>query len=231
MIFQDDIAKMNYSMEDSRKGATDVGRLLESKQLRANTSKSKFVVIGSKESRTEVLKDTENNPIMMGTTVIENSKVEKYLGDLIHEDGCEASISATIDGRIKGAMKAGEEIIAALNHPATMGHKMAEVAVNEYASKVSSKLLSNCDSWIDLTEEHITRMQNLQDNYFRQVFQVAAQGTPLCMVRLDSHTLHIQYQIPHTRKFLKSCSLILRSTFCKRSKTIYGPNIFSHHPR
>ena len=45
LIFQDNIAKMNYTMEDSRKGARDVGRLLESKQLRANSSKSKFVVI------------------------------------------------------------------------------------------------------------------------------------------------------------------------------------------
>ena len=149
---------MNYTMEDSRKGARDVGRLLESKQLRANTSKSKFVVIGSQESRTEMLKDAETNPIMMGTTVIENSKVEKYLGDQIHEDGCEASISATIEGRIQGAMKAGEQIIAALNHPTTMGHKMAEVVLNEYASKVSSKLLSNFDSWIDLTEDHITSL-------------------------------------------------------------------------
>ena len=102
LIFQDDIAKMNYSMEDSRKGARDVGRLLESKQLRANTSKSKFVVIGSKQSRTEILKDAASNPIMMGTTVIENSKSEKYLGDQIHEDGCEASIAATLDGRISG---------------------------------------------------------------------------------------------------------------------------------
>ena len=99
LIFQDDIAKMNYTMEDARKGAKDVGRLLESKQLRANTSKSKFVVMGSKESRTKILKEAESNSIMMGTTVIENSKSEKYLGDQIHEDGCEASITATLNGR------------------------------------------------------------------------------------------------------------------------------------
>ena len=46
LIFQDHIAKMNRTMEDARKGAKDVGRLLESKQLRVNTSKSRFVVIG-----------------------------------------------------------------------------------------------------------------------------------------------------------------------------------------
>ena len=76
-----------------------------------------------------------------------------------------------------------------------MGHKMAEVAVTEYASKVISKLISNCESWIDLTEEHITELQNIQDNYFKDVFHVKASGTPLCMIRLDSQTLHIRYQI------------------------------------
>ena len=63
LIFQDDIAKMNRTLEDARKGAKDVGRMLESKQLKANTSKSKFVIIGQKQSRTEMLKDAENNPI------------------------------------------------------------------------------------------------------------------------------------------------------------------------
>ena len=61
---------MNPTLEDAR----DVGKLLESKQLRANTAKSKYVVIGTPESRTEMLKQTEANPIMMLDTIIGNSK-------------------------------------------------------------------------------------------------------------------------------------------------------------
>ena len=49
-IFQDDIAKMIESLENARKGAKDIGMLLESKQLRANSSKSKFVIIGQEEA-------------------------------------------------------------------------------------------------------------------------------------------------------------------------------------
>ena len=89
---------LNYSC--SHEGAKDVGRLLESKQLRANTSKSRYVVIGSQKSRTEILKEAEINPIMMGTMVIENSQSEKYLGDQIHEDGCEASMTATFEMKV-----------------------------------------------------------------------------------------------------------------------------------
>ena len=56
LIFQDDIAKINFTLEDARKGAKDVGRMLESKQLRANTAKSKFVFLATPESQTELLK-------------------------------------------------------------------------------------------------------------------------------------------------------------------------------
>ena len=60
---------------------------------------------------------------MMGTTVIENFKLEKYLGDQIHKDGCEASISATLDGRISGAIKAGEQIIEQSTTPPQLAIK------------------------------------------------------------------------------------------------------------
>ena len=113
-------------MEDARKGVNDVGQLLESKQLRANTSKSRFVVIGQQKSRTNILKEAEINPIMMGTTVIENSKSDKY------EYGCEASITATLNGRILGAIEAVDNIINSINHPALMGHSVAYAAVEQY---------------------------------------------------------------------------------------------------
>ena len=40
--------------------------------------------VGQQKSRTEILKDAEANPIMMGKMVIENSKLKKYIGDQIH---------------------------------------------------------------------------------------------------------------------------------------------------
>ena len=38
-------------------------------------------------------------------------------------------------------------------------------------------------------------MQTVQDNFFKKVFQVATKGTPICMIRLDSQTLHVKWQI------------------------------------
>ena len=81
LIFQNDFTKINRTMEDARKGAKDIGRMLESKQL--NASLSKFVVIGSGKSRIACLKEAETNPLRKGELMLENSASEKYLGDKI----------------------------------------------------------------------------------------------------------------------------------------------------
>ena len=143
--------------------------------------------------------------------IIENSKSEKYLGDQIHEDGCAASITATLDGRIPSAIDRGEIIINTINHPALLGHRVAIAPVEQFKSKISSKILSNCDSWIGLTKQHIDRIQTVQDNFFKKVFQVANSGTPVCMVRLDSQTLQVKWQIllkkiKQVRKTMDKCN-------------------------
>ena len=113
----------------------------------------------------------------------------------IHEDECAASISATLDSRIPTAIERGNTILAICNQPSLLGHTIAIGPVEQFESKVSSKLLSNSDSWIGLTNKHIERIQSVQDNYFMKVFQVADKGTPVCMVRLDSQTLQVKWQI------------------------------------
>ena len=42
---------------------------MELKQLRANTSKSKYVLMAPPKSRTALLKEAEDNPIKMGETI------------------------------------------------------------------------------------------------------------------------------------------------------------------
>ena len=68
LIFEDNIAEINPTLDDARKGAKDIVRMLESKQLKADVSKPKFVVIGSKKSRKEshikTLKNFQDDFIM-----------------------------------------------------------------------------------------------------------------------------------------------------------------------
>ena len=108
---------------------------------------------------------------------------------------CGAIITAKLNGRIPGAIEAADDIINSINHPELMGHSVAYAAVEQYEMKEASKILTNCDSWIGLTNKQIDRIQTVQDNFFKQVFQVSTKVTLLCMIRLDSQTLHVRWQI------------------------------------
>ena len=52
-------------MDQTRKGSRDIGETLDSKQLRANTGKSKFLVIGPPDLSIELLKEEEKDPIIL----------------------------------------------------------------------------------------------------------------------------------------------------------------------
>ena len=56
-------------------------------------------------------KEPMKQPIKMGKEIFGNSVMEKYLGDIIHEKGCEESITATIKERMRKLTSKCEEII------------------------------------------------------------------------------------------------------------------------
>ena len=88
LLFQDDIA-----LEDVRKGTKEIGRMLESKQL-----KSKVKICGDwiKEIKERILKRGREESYQNGRPYVRNSAIEKYLGDKINEKRTAASITETI---------------------------------------------------------------------------------------------------------------------------------------
>ena len=165
-------------MDQARKEAKDIGRLLESKQIRANSSKSKAVIIGQEEAREKLLKEIKENPILMGNQIVGESASEKYLGDWISQYGTAISISETIKKRLPIAVETTKQILTISEDPRLIGFPTAWGAISEFKTKVIPQLLNNAESWLGIKESDIKILQNLQDNYVRQVFQVSAKGTP-----------------------------------------------------
>ena len=163
--------------------------MLELKQLPANTSKSKYVIMAPQKSRTEA----EANPIKLGETTIENSKSDKYLGDQIYKDGTAASIKETLNIRIPLANKRWKEILN--NQPCLIGFHIATGPVEQFESREASTLLANAESRIGLNNTHVYRLQQVQDEFFTEMFQVSKKGTMNCMLWLDSQMLKMKWQI------------------------------------
>ena len=97
LIFQDDIARLNTTLDQARRGAKIIGGTLAEKQLKSNLSKSRYVLLGSKEFKERTRREAKEAPVMMGNHIMEESPEEKYLGDMVHTYGLLASIPSTVN--------------------------------------------------------------------------------------------------------------------------------------
>ena len=172
LILQDDITKMCNTIEQARNGSQKIDELLKQKLLSVNYDKSKYLLLGNTRAKNRMRKELKKWPMKMGEEIIANSILEKYLGDIIHEKGCEESITATIKERMRKLIPQCEDIIQIANTPLMGGLRNSNIAFKLFESLVIQPLLHNCASWIGITEKHIKELQKFQNKFIRRVLHL-----------------------------------------------------------
>ena len=86
----------------------------------------------------------------------DHSEKEKYLVDWIHEKGCRVSISETVKARTTGLIGKAEDIIQVSESPMMNGNGNSMAAFKLYEAQVIPALLFNSESWIGITDTHIS---------------------------------------------------------------------------
>ena len=115
---------MNDDLKQAREGCEKIDDTLKKKLLSVNYDKSKYLLVGSNKFRKSIKKKLQKNPMAMGGVEIGHSEKEKYLGDIINENGCTESIWDTIKERKRKLVSKSEEIVQLANNPlmAGLGH-------------------------------------------------------------------------------------------------------------
>ena len=134
------------------------------------------------------------NPLQYKTHIIKNKPKEKWLGDIKHSDGLAASVEATIKER-SGKIKMGIfESIAVLEsiHMQVIGGIPGILDIWEVA--LIPALLNNCQTWTEISEQGINDLDDLQNLFFRMVFQVP-KSTPRWAFYFDTNTLLMRLRI------------------------------------
>ena len=106
LAYQDDIMKGSKNVVEAQAGNIKLAAMLEDKGLDAHPDKTCFIVYGSKRFRDKTEKDLKANPLMFSSFPVKQKVSDKYLGQVLHCDGVEASATATVQermGKIKGA--------------------------------------------------------------------------------------------------------------------------------
>ena len=219
LVLQDDVNKMNDNLTQARVGCSIIDNILKRKQLSVNYDKSKYLIIGSKEYRSEVLKEIEENPMMMGNVEIGHSEKEKYLGDIIHEKGIVESISATIKSRTNGLISKCDEIIKICESPVMGGTGNSLAALKLFEAQIIPALLHNCESWIGINQTHLSDLQEFQDTFIRKLLWLP-QTTPKAILHWDVDLKLMKWRIAErklnfvSKIMLRENSNIAKSVLC-----------------
>ena len=137
-------------LEPARNGSQTNDELLSQKLLSLNYDKSKYILLGNGKAKNRMRKELMKQPMKMGEEILGNFVMEKYLGDIIHEKGCEESITVTIKDRMRKPTSKCEEIIQIANTTLMGGLRNSNIAFKLFESLVVQPLLHNCASWIGI---------------------------------------------------------------------------------
>ena len=114
LAYQDDIMKGSKDVNGAQAGNIKLSAMLKDKGLEAHPDKTCFIICGSKQFKEKAEQDLKYNPIMFDTFPVKHKTSDKYLGQVLHSGGVEASATATVQersGRIKGATREIKAIV------------------------------------------------------------------------------------------------------------------------
>ena len=194
LCFQDDLARMCTSRDSAQAGNIRVSETLDSKLLDANTDKSVYIIIGPKSKTKKIRSDIETNPLTLGNTELKEKQSDKYLGDLIHQDGLSKSVYATIkarEGRIKAAIFELRSIIEDCRLQ-TVGGTLSGLEIWELA--IIPAILTNSETWVEIGKDSIETLDCLQNLMFTCLFNVP-KTSPRIMLNWDLGAMKMKNRI------------------------------------
>ena len=192
--FQDDILKPSSDIFTAQAGMTRLAGFLEERGLDAHPDKTSYLVCGTQEYKRKTNKQLKKMPLVFGNFPTKRKVSDKYLGQILHEDGLEASVKATIEdrtGKIKGAIFLTKTIIE--THQ-MQGIGAMAAAKTLWEGAIVPSLLHGAGTWIGSSKETDNICEELQLLFWRTVYQVP-KGTPKVMLRTQSTSMKIKQRI------------------------------------
>ena len=199
--FQDDICKPCEDVATTQCGMTKMAMMLQERGLDAHPEKTSYIVFGSEEYKKKMETEEKIMPLTFGEFVVKAKKSDKYLGQILHEDGLEESVKATIKERsakVKGAIYATKQIIDTFQMQA-MGGMMA--AKHLWEGAIIPSLLAGAGTWIGATAEAEAMCDQLQELFWRVIFELPS-GTPKVMLTAETASLRMKQRIWLQKLFL-----------------------------
>ena len=130
--------------------------------LDAHPDKTSYLVCGTEQYKEKTNKELKEMPLVFGEFPAKRKESDKYLGQILHEDGLEASVKATIkerSGKIKGAIFLTKTVVETYQ---MQGIGAMAAAKTLWEGAIVPSLLHGAGTWIGSSEETDSQCEELQ---------------------------------------------------------------------
>ena len=119
-----------------------------------------------------------------------NSDCTKYLGDYVNSNGSDSDL---IDARVKKAQGSVIELISICKEAPFSLNQISDMFLL-YLSAFLPRLIFNCETWSNLTNQEVESLQKVQLKYLRNIMEVG-NSTPVAGTFLELGILQINFEI------------------------------------
>lgn len=211
----DDLATVSQCGTDTILSNSITNSFIESKRLELGDKKSNRLHIG---------KHTNKNcyQLKVHENIMNTSKQEKYIGDIISDDGKNtANIAAR---KAKGFGIVGD--ILAILDEIPFGKYKVEAGIHMRNGMLINGMLTNSETWYGLTEQDIKQLESVDEYLIRKILN-AHSKTPIELLYLETGIIPIRYilkarRLSYLRNILQRTpdELISRVYFGQKRKPV-----------
>lgn len=194
LLYQDDAARLAISVEAAQTGNNKIESIMKEKQLQLNLDKTVFMICGNNEQVNKIKDQLIESPLTMNSLLMKNVESDKYLGDMIHCGGVEASIDATIRNRHWRVTSAIMEIKSVLEDCRLSKKGGIASGLELWELGVIPMLLNNASTWYNINSETMKKINNYENDMFRILFNTP-RSTPTIALWWDLGTIPIEFKI------------------------------------
>ena len=194
LLYQDDVARLAYSVESAQAGNLKMEVIAETKLLDYNHDKSGFLVVGDKKAKQKLQKDLDERPLMFCKKPMKQEKITKYLGDWLSTDGLADSVKVTVNKRFGLVHRAIADVrvIVDVCRNCVIGGLATGLHIWEAA--VLPGLLFNSECLTNITNSVIQSLEKVQLKFYRTILSIGT-GCPIPIIYWDTGGMLMKYRI------------------------------------
>ena len=172
LIYQDDLARFSNSIREANDGNVKIEAVMEGKLLDLHKDKSCFLVFGNTKQKENFSTECSETPIKLYNERMKEKVREKYLGDMIDSGGNAASVAETVKDRYGKILNGIFEIRQVVEDSRCLMVGGAKAGIELWETSHIPSLLNNCQTWLDVSEETVQKLEELQNKFYRILLSV-----------------------------------------------------------